>query len=403
MGSLSLDRMGVSPDTLSELIGSIYDCSLDPSRWEQALGEIAEAFLAKSLILSLNDLRENRMVIDKTVGWEERWLEERARHLPEIHGFLTSWLSSGASLDEPYVGSREIPPDLFAASPYVRSCFEPQGIVDATHFFLIHTPNYFSEIVIFRHQQQGVMTDREIALGKLLLPHLRRAVTISRVLDARAIERDRMAEVLDALACGVVLTDENGAILHPNRSAERMLGAGQAILESRGMLRAREPSAEKELRSAIRLAARDEAAMGGAGLAIRLTEDETPPLFAHVLPMTGGDLRTGLQPSAAAAVFIGPGRDERREAAVIARAYGLTQAETRLLGRLLAGNTPTEAAEALGIGIRTVRTHLSNIFLKTGVARQADLMRLARQVVPPVGLPATSQPRRLSDGQSSNG
>jgi hypothetical protein len=37
--------------------------------------------------------------------------------------------------------------------------------------------------------QQGIITDRDITLGGLLLPHLRRAVTISKVLDAHAIEQ----------------------------------------------------------------------------------------------------------------------------------------------------------------------------------------------------------------------
>ena len=33
----------MSPQALSDLIGSIYDCSLDPSRWERTLADVAEA------------------------------------------------------------------------------------------------------------------------------------------------------------------------------------------------------------------------------------------------------------------------------------------------------------------------------------------------------------------------
>jgi PAS domain-containing protein len=91
-----------------------------------------------------------------------------------------------------------------------------------------------------------------IELGKLLLPHLRRAVTISKVLDVRTIVGTRMAEALDALCCAVVLTNEHGTILYANRAAEHMLGGGGPIQSAQGVLQATVPSATSELRSAIR-------------------------------------------------------------------------------------------------------------------------------------------------------
>jgi DNA-binding CsgD family transcriptional regulator len=42
-----------------------------------------------------------------------------------------------------------------------------------------------------------------------------------------------------------------------------------------------------------------------------------------------------------------------------------------------------ETAAALGIAPTTAKSHLENIFAKTGVARQADLMRLASGLAPP--------------------
>ncbi|WEX07894.1 helix-turn-helix transcriptional regulator [Chelativorans sp. AA-79] len=83
-------------------------------------------------------------------------------------------------------------------------------------------------------------------------------------------------------------------------------------------------------------------------------------------------------------MFIAGAPDEEDEAEVIARAYCLTQAETRVLASLLSGRTLAETAGALGIAATTARTHLDNIFAKTGVRRQAELMRLARQLEPPV-------------------
>ena len=146
--------------------------------------------------------------------------------------------------------------------------------------------------------------------------------------------------------------------MHTNRAAEHMLRNGGPIQGARGILCAKAPSAVKELRSAIRLAAKDEVGIGKTGLAIRLTEPGLPPIFAHVLPMTGSDLRTRLQPDAVAAVFVGVAPDEQDGAETVAAAFGLTPAETWVLASLLAGRTLAKTAPALGIAATTAKMHL---------------------------------------------
>ncbi|SIT58386.1 conserved hypothetical protein [Mesorhizobium prunaredense] len=372
-----------SERALSALIGSVYDCVLDPSRWEQALADIALALGCEKAILSLNDLGHDRVLIKKSFGWEPYWLGLRETHLPEIHSAVSEWLLRKASLEEPFIASRHIPASYMEVSPYVRECLSPQGIVDIAHFFLISTPTHFSELVLGWQDPHGAMTEGEVELGALLLPHLRRAVTISNVLDIGTIERTRMAETFDALRYGVMLTNGRGAVLHANRSAERMLRNGSPIGILGGTLHAKYRAANNELSKAIFLAAQDESKIGEAGIAIRLTEIGVRPVYAHVLPLARGDIRTQLQPEAVAAVFIDAAPATQAGADFTAAAFGLTEAEARVISNLLAGRTLFETAADLGIARTTARTHLSNIFQKTGVSRQAELVRLAMQAVPP--------------------
>jgi DNA-binding CsgD family transcriptional regulator len=42
-----------------------------------------------------------------------------------------------------------------------------------------------------------------------------------------------------------------------------------------------------------------------------------------------------------------------------------------------------ETADMLGVSEPTVRTHLQNIFSKTGTSRQADVLRLLHSATPP--------------------
>jgi len=67
----------------------------------------------------------------------------------------------------------------------------------------------------------------------------------------------------------------------------------------------------------------------------------------------------------------------------VAATFNLTPAEIRTLERLLGGSSPAEIADELGVALPTVRTHLSNIFAKTGTARQLDLVLMTVQLTTP--------------------
>jgi DNA-binding CsgD family transcriptional regulator/PAS domain-containing protein len=375
----------ISRQAFSDLIGSIYDCALDPSRWDQTLAEVRDALDCHKLALMLADLRQRRRLLLKTAGMKPCQIEQLSRYAREADAILGEALASGHSLDEPYVASRHLSSAFIEASPYFQEWVKPTGMIDTMQLVLMRAPMLLACFAAGRNERQGLITEREIELGKLLLPHLRRAVTISEVLDVRTIVGERMAEALDALRCAVVLVNEHGTILHANRAAEDMLGKGGPIQSPQGVLQATAPSAAAELRSALSLAGGNEAGIGKTGLAIRLTEPDAPPTFAHVLPLTGSDFRTRLQPAAVAAVFIGAPPDAHEGADAMAAAFGLTPAETRLLASLFAGRTLNDTAATLGITRPTAKTHLEHIFLKTGVTRQAELLRLWTGLISPTG------------------
>lgn len=261
----------LSPQDFSDLVGSIYDCAIEPARWERTLAEIVTALSCEAGILSLNDLREDRLLIDKNVGWSAATLERRQKHLPEIHARLKEWFARHPPDDEAFVASRYLRPEYLSSSRYVMDCLQPAGIVDVLHQPLMRTPTRFSELVLARHHRHGLVTNREIATVKLLLPHLRRAVTVSNVLDVHAVARPQLAQALDALRHGVLLTDSESTILYANQAAEDMLrGENAALSGAGGILCAREAATAHELREAIRLTARDETRLKREGLAVVL-------------------------------------------------------------------------------------------------------------------------------------
>jgi DNA-binding CsgD family transcriptional regulator len=67
---------------------------------------------------------------------------------------------------------------------------------------------------------------------------------------------------------------------------------------------------------------------------------------------------------------------------LLQRHFGLTQAEARLALHLVAGETLRSAEAKLSITYETARTHLKNIFGKTGTCRQAELVIVIATALP---------------------
>src|ERR1700749_1652101 len=93
----------ISPQALSELIASIYDCALDPEHWGETLGDLRVAFGGGSATLTLMDRRRGRAVVSKYAGLNLQELE--AENGPEVARMLADFLSAFEP-DEPQVFSR---------------------------------------------------------------------------------------------------------------------------------------------------------------------------------------------------------------------------------------------------------------------------------------------------------
>lgn len=368
-----------SIEAVSALIGAIYDCALDPALWDTTLIRIKEMLRGHNASLIMLDLVNGCAGLIKNVGIDPHWLERLPLHGAEIASWERLPTVRDMPLDEPQVTSRHLPAELREQSRMFREWAEPQGLVDSIGLVLMNSPTRHAHLGLGRHKDAGLYTDREVVLGRVLVPHIRRAVTIGDLIDLKTIESARAHQALDALSAGVVMTDADGGILHANRAAEAMMQAGDPIRGVGGTLRTNLPSATRELHTAIALADRQEAALGKTGLAVRLTNPGEPPMLAHVLPLKQSEARARVRPNAAAAVFIGAVSNSANGAEAMSVAFGFTPMETRILAGLLFGKTLQQVADTLGVARTTARTHLDNIFVKTGVARQADLIRVATQ------------------------
>ncbi len=367
-------------EAISALIGSIYDCALDPSCWDATLIGIQEIMCCKNAWLAVIDrVNDCGALIRTTSRIDPHWLERLPLHAAEISSWERLPVVRDLPLDEPQVLSRHLSADMRHQSRMLKDWAEPQGIVDMMAMVLMNSPTRHALLGLGRHKDFGLITEREITLARLLVPHIRRAVTIGDLTDLKTVESESVKQTLDALSVGIVMTDAGGTILHANSAAEAMMRAGSPIQGNGGTLRTNRTSATKELHTAIALADREEASLGKTGFALRLTDTGEPPMLAHVLPLKQGEARSRLQPKATAAVFVGGVSSGANGAEAMSVAFALTRMETRVLAGLLTGQTLNQTAEELAIARTTARSYLDNLFVKIGVTRQSDLIRVAMQ------------------------
>jgi DNA-binding CsgD family transcriptional regulator/PAS domain-containing protein len=373
-------------EQISELIGAIYDCALDPALWPEAIASIGSATDCFAGVIAVTDLENSTIRLMQYWNYEPEVLGRAAQYSDEIAGFWRYWPDrSCASLDEPFSTRRGIPHDVFESSRFYNEWGRPQGIIDSVHLRLLSEPNRVGEFGLSRHEQFGFVGEKELETLRLLAPHIRRSVTISDLLDMKSLEKQALSATLDSVTAGIVVVAAEGRILHANEAARRMFEAGSPVASTRGFLTALYPQTTEELMRAIAIAQSDEARIGAAGIGVPLIGGDLAPATAHVLPLARGDLRTRLMPQATAAVFIAPaGTSLPPDLNAIAKIFGLTSAETKQLRRLVAGDSLADAASALGVSETTARTHRQHIFAKMGVSRQADLVALVARLIPPV-------------------
>ncbi len=385
----SMSKTTESPDDaelLSRLIGLVYDCALDPSGWERTLDEIRRDLGFCNGMFTIWTAPKGQPLLNVTSGIPE----EYARRIPD-HGadIIAQWGGAeriaGFAVGEPKVLSWERPRSEWVDTAYYRDWIEPQGIVDLMAVAITRDKDTTCSVGFARHRSEGAIGARQLHLARLLVPHIQRTVTISRLLDVKSIAAANFSAALDAVAAGVVLVDRTLCIVSANKAARAMMVGDGAMIDRRGFLTLGGTAATTALRQAVGQANAGDVALGRRGIGIPTARSDGSPAVAHVLPLRHGELRSGLATGADAAVFVAPADGmPLAQGETIAALFDLTPAETRVYTAIADGRTLGETAKTLGISLATAKTHLLRLFAKTGTRRQAELVRLAGSFAAPL-------------------
>lgn len=376
----------IDPELLSNLIGAIYDCAVDPTRWADTLNRVRIELDFANCGLSVWAVPSPALQLYIMVGPPPALVEAISQY---EHDVIEQWggfeLLQSLPVGEPVVLSQLRERSLWANNRYYVEWGKPQGIHDALNMFLTRDSSTVGTIGFGRHESAGHIGEFEIAATRLLGPHLTRAVTIGNLLDLKSVMAATFESTLNGLAVAVLLADADLRVVHANSAAESLLSAGDPIAVRNRVLSLRSPAATTALAQAVRRAADDEAGIGRRGLGIPSQHSDGTPCVLHVLPLRHGKLRPWLAPSAAAAIFVAPAVSPAptpKEA--LAALFDLTPTEATVFSMIAGGLTQAEAAQKLAVETTTIKSHVLHIFTKTGVRRQADLVKLAASLAFPL-------------------
>ena len=371
-------------ETFSKVVEAIYDCALDPNRWIDTSGMIAQLIGSEFCLLAINDLKSKRHALMLHVGVEERyvrlWSDDYAAIDPLRVSTLLfpvgSVMTTGMLVEE----------HELSGSRFYQEFLRPQGWREGLGINVLRTQDHFGFLAAHRYKGQPRYGNAEVRLLTLLSPHVCRAITISDVLNLKTIRSEALEATLNALTSGVYLVDRLGQIIYTNRAAERQIEDRNVLRIDNNRLVPIHPMARARLVAVIDEAIADEAATLSSGFSVALPAREGTGLVAAVLPLHGGERRILCGAFAAmAAIFVqDPIVAPPFLGEAFAKLYGLTGSELRTLLAMAPGLSVKEAAELLGIGDTTARTHLQHIYGKTGTSKQTELLHLFMSATPPV-------------------
>lgn len=238
---------------------------------------------------------------------------------------------------------------------------------------------------VSRGHAQSPFSEQDKALCTRLLPHLRCSLDFHDLLDRRESVGNLYSEAVSRLSIASLVLDEAGNVLQLNGVARILLEQADGLKWVGARLEASYPSDNRALYRLIRYAAKSRTASVSTALSIARPSGQMG-LGVVIEPIRGAGWVEG-QGRPVVMVYV---RDAlggvQMDSKVTQELFTFTPAEAALALQLANGLSLEEVAQGLGITRNTARAHLRSIFAKTGIKRQAELVKVMLSSIAFLGL-----------------
>ncbi len=369
---------------LSDLVHRIYDASVHPERWIGVVAAIAISFNSSKGLLFTPFLppQHGGLIFPVNISegalqlWATRYIDQDIwAQRVQARGL---WRAGAVLLDPEMVPRKE-----FLASPFYRQFLSTIGIGRVcTGIIFAGTPGLpATAISIFRGAHEAAFNRADAQWMKLLVSHVSRGLGLMQRLDTAKLQITSLLASFDRLNFGVVLLNERMQVLHLNQAGHAVISRSDGIFISANRQLESHPVA-RQLQTLSRwlTTLRDVPALeqGHFLKGCRVVRTEGKRHYSiQCAAVLAASAWTAENEAVRYVVFIiDPSALQLPSVARLVEIFGLTQAQARVAREFSIGGSYKEVARRLGISVETVRSHIKDIYPKTRVNRQADLVRL---------------------------
>jgi len=373
-------RNAVPEAVYRSALAKLYEAAIEPVAWAGFLDELSRLLDAKCCHYLVWDEYSNQPCFGMHSAGSSRSGEPgcEAAYSPndprrKLSGELDGkWILCREHFDEEFVEASElrerIPEDLEGRRIAGLALKRPAGLT--------------SVFDVLRDKVRKPFGAPDVRWLERIHPHLEQASRLHLEVEHLRRRATTAESVLHALGYPVLVVDEVAEVRFCNAAADDWLCTNGQLATSSGVLYSKEARLDGAIRGLVRRATRDCSGTRIAGT-LRLPprgrargEAARPySMIALPLPSHSALAMKGERPLALLLVV-----DVTAHAPLTSEAlqtlFSLTPAEARLALSLAQGKLLEQGAAAANVSLNTAKTQLRAILEKTGVHRQADLIRL---------------------------
>lgn len=348
---------------LEAVLASLYEAAVVREKWPTALQRLADLCGSRGALITRGDRSHDGLIYSPGLAPTVAQFFEQDWHLNDYRT-----VGARPRINRGFVADQHIiAHDQIAHSDYYSSFAAPAGVPWFAAGGLDRIDGVALAFSLQRSAKQGPFSKRDLLRLNAIVPRLREVLSLTYRINT---DRER------ALLAGLEMIDQAAVLVDRQGLVKDMNGAAAALLGNLLTVRA------KRLQPC------------GSGLQASLTKwiesacapfGQSTPVARRVIRLEdkAGRIWMGqAMPVATAAcdifgsgqavlIFMPAHAARAPSAAVLAAAFGLTTAETRVAMLIAAGLTVDEVAARLSLSRNAVRFHLKSIFPKAGVQRQA--------------------------------
>jgi len=355
-----------------ELIAALYAGTLEEEPWLDFLQRLRQRWPAMLATLMLRYPTAKQRGFDVTdADWDIRALRQHyvSRHFDQPP--VDEQTQQPGHIYRRQVLSQD---DELASTALYQELLGPVGFAYILTIPLAEPGGFHGNLFLVRNQEQGDFTDLEVSEMQPLLRHLQQAFEIFARLKRAESEKSVLDETIDKLAVGTFLLDQSGQITSANATAVRLQEENPELFCKHQRLRLLDTEQDKQLQSLLAQLLANPVENRAHSLSV--VRAGKLPLGFLLRPLSAASHYDSRHRLSAIIYVTDPSASGLIAPDVLSQLFGLTPTEARLAKLLTDGLSLVEAARALEVSEGTVRGYSKQIYAKTGVNRQADLVRL---------------------------